>query len=89
MPPPLKVPRGAKPTRKSTDPPGENAYPIVTFTWMIVREEYKTERQAEVVKKVLNYCVGEGQKLSPKLGYIPLPPEVVDRVKQAIERIKH
>jgi len=70
------------------DPSDADSYPIVTYTWMIVREEYKDARTAAAVRAALTYCLTTGQELSDELGYIPLPAEVVARVGEAIKRIK-
>ena len=37
---------------------------------------------------VITYGLTEGQKISNKLGYIPLPPNVVEKVKAAADSIK-
>jgi len=42
----------------------------------------------EYLKKVILYCVEDGQKISAELGYIPLPPEVVAKVKEALADIQ-
>ncbi len=70
------------------DPAGPDAYPIVTYTWMIARKEYRDPRVAAAVRDAMTYCAGEGQGLSDQLGYIPLPAEVAERVKQAIAAIE-
>jgi phosphate transport system substrate-binding protein len=46
------------------------------------------DAKAEVVKDLLNYAVTEGQKDAEPLGYIPLPPAVVEKVKSAIQTIQ-
>lgn len=71
------------------DPSGENAYPIVTYTWMLCFKDYCGEsRKAGALKDVLRYCLTDGQKLSAELGYLPLPDEVSRRVLQAVETIR-
>lgn len=71
-----------------TNPEGKTAYPIVTFTWMIVSQRYKDERTGNAIKDVLEYCLTEGQKISPDLGYISLPPELAERVLATVRKIK-
>src|SRR5262249_44812059 len=68
----------------------KGAYPIVTYTWVLCRGRYTGEkaREAEAFKKVLLYCLEDGQKISADLGYIPLPEEVVKRTKAAIDEIE-
>ncbi|MGE3806738.1 MAG: phosphate ABC transporter substrate-binding protein PstS [Gemmataceae bacterium] len=72
-----------------TDPQGENAYPIVTYTWILCWKDYGDKKEkAEALKKVLRYCLTDGQKFSAELGYIPLPSDVAVEVLQAVESIK-
>jgi phosphate transport system substrate-binding protein len=71
------------------DPPGADAYPIVTYTWILCYTNYddKPERAA-ALKQVLDFCLTEGQQWSAELGYLPLPAEVAERARKAVERIK-
>jgi phosphate transport system substrate-binding protein len=70
------------------DPEGANDYPITTFTWMLVYKTYADKAKLAALKDVLLYGVTDGQKLAPGLGYIPLPPPVVEKVRAAIETIQ-
>lgn len=65
------------------DPPGENSYPIVGYTWLLCYKTYENPAKAQVLKDVINYCLEEGQAESAGLGYVPLPEAVVARVKAA------
>jgi phosphate transport system substrate-binding protein len=71
-----------------TDPEGADSYPIVTYTWILAYKQYEDPEKAKVLKEVLNWTVTEGQQYSEKLGYVPLPPEVVTKVQTAIATIK-
>ena len=51
---------------------GAESYPIVSFTWILCRKVYEDPKVGETLKKVLLYGVGEGQKCSSELGYVPL-----------------
>jgi phosphate transport system substrate-binding protein len=66
------------------------AYPIVTYTWMLCRGRYagRDAQQGAVFKEVLRWCLSDGQKINASLGYIPLPPDVVQRVLAALEQIE-
>jgi phosphate transport system substrate-binding protein len=68
----------------------KDAYPIVTYTWVLCRGRYSgaMAREAEALKKVLLYSLEDGQKISAELGYIPLPADVVKRTKEAIDQIE-
>jgi phosphate transport system substrate-binding protein len=71
------------------DPPGANAYPLVTYTWLLCFKDY-SDRPAEAaaLRDVIRYCLTDGQRLSTELGYIPLPPEVAKRVLKAVDEIQ-
>src|SRR5262249_15819590 len=64
-----------------------DAYPIVTYTWLLCRGHYADANVARTLRDVLSYCLVQGQELSAELGYLPLPPDVVARLKLAIEAL--
>jgi phosphate transport system substrate-binding protein len=70
------------------DPDGKECYPIVTFTWLLVRKTYDDPKQAAVVKEFCKFALTEGQKDSAALGYLPLPPKVAQRVLERVSTIK-
>jgi phosphate transport system substrate-binding protein len=69
------------------DPQGAEAYPIVTYTWLLCYKKYQDPKIAETMKALVTYGLGEGQKDSEAMGYIPLPSKVVDKVKKAADQI--
>jgi phosphate transport system substrate-binding protein len=69
------------------DPDVKDAYPIVTYTWLICYKQYKDKGKFQLLQGLLNYCVTDGQKDSEALGYIPLPSAVADKAKAAIQNI--
>jgi phosphate transport system substrate-binding protein len=69
------------------DPKGENAYPIVTATWILCYQHYPDHRKAETLKTVLRHCLTEGQKTAEQLGYIPLPEHIVRRTLAKVDSI--
>ena len=66
------------------DPPGKEAYPIVTFTWLLCYRKYDDAKKLEALKDVIQYCVDKGQASSEELGYLPLPEPVVVKVRAAL-----
>ncbi len=70
------------------DPTGEGAYPIVTYTWMVFYKKYDDPKKAETIRNVVKYCLIDGQKISGKMGYIPLPEPVVQVVSSALDNIR-
>ncbi len=69
------------------NPEGEASYPIVTFTWWLCHPKNKDGKGA-IIKKLADWCLTEGQKMSTELGYIPLPPDVVAKVKAAADKLQ-
>lgn len=70
------------------DPAGKESYPIATYTWMVFYKQYPNAAKADALKKMVTYCLDEGQKIADKAGYIPLPENVVAKVKAAMGNIK-
>jgi phosphate transport system substrate-binding protein len=71
-----------------TDPAGEDVYPIVTYTWLLTKKKYDDAAKGEAVKKLLKWCLSDGQKLSESLNYVALPDAVVERVAKAADEVK-
>lgn len=69
------------------DPAGKDSYPIVTFTWWLCRKQNTNPEIATEIKKVAQWCLDDGQKLSAELGYIPLPSVVIKRDLAALDNI--
>ncbi|HVN28382.1 MAG TPA: phosphate ABC transporter substrate-binding protein PstS [Candidatus Binataceae bacterium] len=69
------------------DPQGADAYPIVTYTWLLCYKKYQDPKIASTVKSLVDYGLDQGQKDSQALGYIPLPANVVEKVKKAADQI--
>jgi phosphate transport system substrate-binding protein len=69
------------------DPAGAEAYPIATFTWMIFPEEQDDEK-AEAARGLVEYILTEGQKIADEMGYIPLPENVIETVREVSQNIQ-
>ena len=69
------------------DPEGEGSYPITSYSWMLCYKKYDGPEKGRSHAELVNYCLTEGQKISSKMGYIPLPENVVQEVEQG--RGKH
>ncbi|MGY6278077.1 phosphate ABC transporter substrate-binding protein PstS [Methylomonas sp. MgM2] len=70
------------------DPEGEKSYPIATFTWMLFYAQNADPKKAEILREMVEYGLTEGQKLSDKMGYIPLPENVISKVRAAAQKIQ-
>lgn len=69
------------------DPAGEMAYPIATFTWLIFPTDMD-DAKADVSRRLIEYCITEGQKIADEMGYIPLPENVVETVREVSQKIQ-
>jgi phosphate transport system substrate-binding protein len=70
-----------------SDPAGEMAYPIASFTWMLFYQD-QDDAKAKVLRDMVEYGLTKGQAMAPKMGYIPLPDSVVARVRKAVALIQ-
>ena len=71
-----------------TDPPGAEAYPIASFTWLLLYEDPSDKTRGRVMADFMRWALGEGQVHARELGYAPLPQEVVERELEALDRLK-
>ncbi len=71
-----------------TNAPGDNAYPIASFTWLLVYENPKDKAAARTMVEFVKWALTDGQKLAKDLGYAPLPESVVKLEMEALKRIK-
>jgi phosphate transport system substrate-binding protein len=66
-----------------SDPAAADAYPIVTYTWMLLYKNYADKDKLAALKGLLQYGLTDGQKDSESLGYIPLPAAVAAQAQAA------
>ncbi|MEH6872807.1 MAG: phosphate ABC transporter substrate-binding protein PstS [Candidatus Competibacter sp.] len=64
------------------DPASKEAYPITTFTWMLLYRD-QDDAKAKVLRDLVEYGLTKGQVMAPKMGYIPLPENVIEKVRKA------
>ncbi|MEY6431539.1 phosphate ABC transporter substrate-binding protein PstS [Thioalkalicoccus limnaeus] len=69
------------------DPAGAQAYPIATFTWLLFPET-QDPAKAAVARDLVEYILTEGQKSADELGYVPLPDNVIDKVREVAQLIR-
>ena len=71
-----------------TNAPGKGAYPISSFTWLLVPVEWSDAAKEKVFVDFLNWMAGPGQSMTSALDYAPLPKPVVQKIKARITQIK-
>lgn len=75
-----------------TNSPNPNAYPITTFTWLILYKEQgynnRSEKLAIALVDLLTYVTGKnGQEIAVKTYYASLPPKVQEKASAIIKTI--
>ena len=71
-----------------TNSPGKNAYPISSFTWLLIPEKFKDNAKRDAIKKFLSWAITDGQGFAESLSYAKLPKEVVDKELKAINKVQ-
>jgi phosphate transport system substrate-binding protein len=71
-----------------TNAPGKEAYPISSFTWLLIPAHNADANKHKVIVDFLNWMVTDGQKMTQQLTYAPLPAEVATKVKATIAQLK-
>ena len=71
-----------------TNPPGEAAYPIASFTWLLVRTEPRDTAKARILREFMTWMITpEAQRMATDLHYAPLPMPVIELVQERIGRL--
>jgi phosphate transport system substrate-binding protein len=71
-----------------TNAPGPQAYPISSFTYLLVYQQQKDKATGDAIKKFLQWAVTTGQQYAPPLKYAPLPAGVVQKEQAQIQTIQ-
>jgi phosphate transport system substrate-binding protein len=71
-----------------TNAPGKDAYPISSFTWLLIPAQSKDAAKGKIIADFLNWMVDDGQKMTADLTYAPLPESVVTKVKAEIKQVR-
>jgi phosphate transport system substrate-binding protein len=70
------------------DPDGQDSYPIVTYSWLLLYKQYGDQQKAAALKHYVRWCLTEGQAFNETLGYVRLAPPVVARATAALDSIR-
>jgi phosphate transport system substrate-binding protein len=71
-----------------TNAPGDDVYPVSSFTWMLFYQDPKDKTQARMMVDFMKWALNDGQKLAGDMGYAPLPRNVVDMEMKSLTTIK-
>lgn len=71
-----------------TNPSGKTAYPICSFTWLLIPAKFQDNAKRDAIKGFLKWMLADGQGLAEQLSYAKLPKEVVAKEAKAINNVQ-
>lgn len=71
-----------------TNAPGKDAYPISSFTWLLVPADWQDKNKQKVFVDFLNWMLDQGQTMTSQLNYAPLPDSVKAKEREALKTIQ-
>ena len=71
-----------------TNAPGPDAYPISSFTWLLVYQNPKDKTKGRILTEFVHWMLRDGQKYCEGLAYAPLPAQVVALEEAALAKVK-
>lgn len=71
-----------------TDAPGKTAYPISSFTWLLIPSKFSDSTKRDGLKGFIKWAITDGQEFAETLSYAKLPKEVVAKELKAIDKIQ-
>lgn len=71
-----------------TNAPGANAYPISSFTWLLVPTPAANSANGKVIRDFLGWMLDHGESETSALYYAPLPKSVADKVRATISHLQ-
>lgn len=70
-----------------TNAPGKDAYPISTFTYLLVPTQWKDKTKEQAMVGFLNWMLNTGEGMATSLDYAPLPESLRDKERKVIATI--
>ena len=71
-----------------TNAPGKDAYPISSFTWLLIPAKFADPAKRDAIKGFVTWMLADGQNYAEALSYARLPQEVVAMEKKALSNIQ-
>jgi phosphate transport system substrate-binding protein len=71
-----------------TNAPGANAYPVSSFTWLLIPAKFSDAGKRDAIKDFLKWSLADGQNYAEALSYAKLPKEVVAKETKALAAIQ-
>jgi len=70
------------------DGPGEQTYPVSSFTWLLVHKDYgDATAKAKALLGFVSWALTDGQSVAPDLGYAPLPEQIKPWIQARLETV--
>jgi phosphate transport system substrate-binding protein len=70
-----------------TNAPGKDAYPISTFTYLLIPKQWKDQTKEKATVGFLDWMLNNGQSMTTQLNYAPLPDAVKEKELAVIKAI--
>jgi phosphate transport system substrate-binding protein len=70
-----------------TNAPGKDAYPIASFTWLLIPVQAKDQTRGKIMVDFLHWMLESGESMTTQLDYAPLPANVSAKVAEAIKQV--
>jgi len=70
------------------EPTDKRAYPITTFTWLLVPRQMDNREKKAALAELLQWTLTSGQKACSALGFSPLPKDVAERELELVRQWK-
>ena len=70
-----------------TNAPGADAYPISSFTWLLIPTHWDDQAKGKVMVDFLHWMLDHGEEEAAGMSYAPLPKAVADKVRATINQI--
>jgi phosphate transport system substrate-binding protein len=71
-----------------TNAPGKTAYPISSFTWLLVPAKFSDAAKRDAIKGFVKWMLADGQNYTEALSYAKLPKEVVAKELKALNNVQ-
>ena len=71
-----------------TNPPGKTAYPISSFTWLLIPSKFSDGAKRDAIKGFVKWMLADGQNDTEALAYAKLPKEVVAKELSALNKVQ-
>jgi phosphate transport system substrate-binding protein len=71
-----------------TDAPGKTAYPISSFTWLLIPTRFSDTAKRDAIKGFLSWMLADGQNYAEALSYAKLPKEVVAKEVKTLNSVQ-